>query len=330
MSLKMPDTVLLGTGYEVPEKILTNHDLEKMVETNDQWIQERTGIKERRIASADLTTSELCTRAARKALEDANLKPEDIDVILIGTVTGDALFPSTACYVQEKLGAFNAAAMDLQAACAGFIYVSTVADAFIKSGKAKHVLTIGGEILSRIVDWTDRGTCVLFGDGAGAAIWGAAENSSIGIFDTYMKSDGRLTELLCSYGGGTNYPMQQAIEQNVQFIQMQGQEVFKSAVKAMSEAVNTILERNNLTGDDIDVVIPHQANVRIMKATVRKAKMDMDKVYVNVDRYGNTSAASIPIALAEARQNGAIHAGQRVLLVSFGGGFTWGSLLLQL
>ena len=326
----MPNTVLRGTGFEVPEKILTNRDLEKMVDTNDQWIQERTGIKERRIASADLTTSELCTRAARKALQDANLQPEDIDLILIGTVTGDALFPSTACYVQEKLGAFNAAAMDLQAACAGFLYVSTVADAMISSGKAKYVLAIGGEILSRIVDWNDRSTCVLFGDGAGAAIWGPAENSGKGIIDTYMKSDGRLTELLCSYGGGTNYPMQQAIEQNVQFIQMKGQEVFKSAVKAMSEAVKTILERNNLDGDDIDVVIPHQANVRIMNATVRKTKINMDKVYVNVDRFGNTSAASIPIALAEARQNGAIQAGQRVLLVSFGGGFTWGSLLLQL
>ncbi|KAA3614076.1 MAG: ketoacyl-ACP synthase III [Calditrichaeota bacterium] len=329
--MKTPKTVLLGTGYSVPEKVLTNQDLEKMVDTNDQWIQERTGIKERRIASPELTTSELCTRAARKALHDAGLKPKDIDVILVGTVTGDALFPATACYVQEKLGAVNAAAMDLQAACAGFVYVSTMADALISSGKAKHVLTIGGELLSRIVDWTDRSTCVLFGDGAGAAVWGAAndKNANKGIIDTYMKSDGRLTELLCSYGGGTKIPMKEAVENNQHFIKMQGQEVFKSAVKAMSEAVKSILAKNGLTGEDVDVLIPHQANIRIMNATVRKTKIAEEKVYVNVDRFGNTSAASIPIALAEARETGAIKPGQLILLVSFGGGFTWGSLLLQ-
>ncbi|MCA9733154.1 MAG: ketoacyl-ACP synthase III [Deferribacteres bacterium] len=328
--MKTPKTILLGTGYHVPEKVLTNFDLEKMVDTSDEWIRTRTGIKERRIASPELTTSQLCTFAAQKALKDAGLQPEDIDVILLGTITGDALFPSTACYVQEKLGAVNAAAMDVQAACAGFVYISTLADALISSGKAKHVLAIGGELLSRIVDWTDRNTCVLFGDGAGAAVWSRAPGDSTrGVIDTYLKSDGRLTELLCSYGGGTNTPLAQIVAENRQFITMKGQEVFKAAVNSMSEAVELVLARNNLTGDDIDVLIPHQANIRIMNAVVKKTKIAEEKVYVNVDRFGNTSAASIPIALAEARETGFIKPGQLVLHVSFGGGFTWGALLLR-
>ncbi len=329
MSQNKPGTMFLGSGKAVPERVLTNHDLEKIVDTSDEWIRERTGIERRHIADEGLTTSELCARAGAAALRDAGISAEQLDAILVGTVTGDAKFPSTACYIQDKLGAVNAVAMDLQAACSGFLYVSTFADSLIQTGKAKYVLAIGGELLSRIVDWTDRATCILFGDGAGAAVWGPATGDGRGIIDTFMKSDGRLTDLLHMPGGGTSISMQDAINARMNYIKMQGPEVFKAAVTSMGEAASKILEKNGLTGDDIDLLIPHQANIRIIKATAKRVKMPMDKVFVNVNEFGNTSAASIPIAIDEARKAGRVKEGDLVLLVAFGGGFTWGSMLVR-
>lgn len=329
MSPKKPKSTILGIGMAVPQRVLTNFDLEKMVDTSDEWIRTRTGIERRHIADPTLRTSDLCADAARKAIADAGLEPEDIDMILLATVTGDATFPATACYVQEKIGAFNASAMDVQAACTGFLYTVSLADAMIASGRAKHVLVIGGELLSRIVDWTDRSTCVLFGDGAGAAIIGPPADAARGIIDTYMKSDGRLTELLCMLGGGTTLPLKRAVEEGRIFLTMEGPEVFKAAVTAMGDAAALILERNSLTGEELDLVIPHQANIRIIRATGKRLKVPEEKVFINVNEYGNTSAASIPIALCQARAEGRLKAGDLILLVAFGGGFTWGSALIR-
>lgn len=329
MSQKMPKTMLHGIGRAVPERVLTNQDLEKMVDTTDEWIRTRTGIERRHIADDSLKTSDLCAEAARQAIADAGLTPEDIDVILLSTVTGDACFPSTACYVQQKIGATNAAAMDVQAACSGFLYVSSIADSMIATGKAKYVLAIGGEILSRIVDWTDRSTCVLFGDGAGAAVYGPATENGRGIIDTYMKSDGKLNHLLCMLGGGTGIPWQQAIDERLNFLDMEGPEVFRWAVTLMGDAAARILKRNELTGEDVDLLIPHQANIRIIRATAKRVNLPNEKVYVNVNNFGNTSAASIPIALTEAKANGRVKAGDLIMMVAFGGGFTWGAMLLR-
>ncbi len=320
--------MILGTGRAVPTRVLTNHDLEKMVDTSDEWIRTRTGIERRHIADDRLRNSDLASEAARKALEHAGLSPEDLDVILVGTVTGDATFPATACYVQEKIGAVNAAAMDLQAACSGFLYATAVADGLIASGQARHVLVIGSEILSRITDWTDRSTCVLFGDGAGAAVFGPATDSR-GVIDTFMRSDGRLTHLLCMLGGGTSIPMEVAIQEKLHYLKMEGPEVFKAAVTAMGDAATLILERNGLTGEDVDLLIPHQANIRIIKATAKRLGMPDEKVYINVQEFGNTSAASIPIALSEAEEKGLVKEGSLILMVAFGGGFTWGSALIR-
>ena len=328
MSNKKPKSMILGTGRAVPTRVLTNHDLEKMVDTSDEWIRTRTGIERRHIADDRLRNSDLASEAARKALEHAGLSPEDLDVILVGTVTGDATFPATACYVQEKIGAVNAAAMDLQAACSGFLYATAVADGLIASGQARHVLVIGSEILSRITDWTDRSTCVLFGDGAGAAVFGPATDSR-GVIDTFMRSDGRLTHLLCMLGGGTSIPMEVAIQEKLHYLKMEGPEVFKAAVTAMGDAATLILERNGLTGEDVDLLIPHQANIRIIKATAKRLGMPDEKVYINVQEFGNTSAASIPIALSEAEEKGLVKEGSLILMVAFGGGFTWGSALIR-
>ncbi|RMD95297.1 MAG: ketoacyl-ACP synthase III [Calditrichaeota bacterium] len=320
--------MVLGTGKAVPERILTNHDLEKMVDTSDEWIRTRTGIERRHIANDHTRTSELASTAAQAALADAGLSAEEIDVILVGTVTGDATFPATACYVQEKIGAVNAAAMDLQAACSGFLYGTAMADSLITAGKAKHVLVIGAELLSRITDWTDRSTCVLFGDGAGAAVFGPAQDSR-GVIDTFMKSDGRLTHLLYMIGGGSSVPMEIALQERLNYLKMEGPEVFKAAVTAMGDAAAHILERNGMTGEDIDLLIPHQANIRIIRATAKRLKMPEEKVYINVNEFGNTSAASIPIAITEAREKGLLKPGDTALLVAFGGGLTWSSVIIR-
>lgn len=325
---KKPNAMILGTGRAVPKRVLTNADLEKMVDTTDEWIRERTGIERRFIADENDTTSALCAAAGRAALAAAQLPAEKVDAIIIATVTGDVTFPSTACYVQEILGATNAAAFDISAACTGFIYGLSLADSLIASGKAQHVLVIGGEILTRITDWTDRSTCVLFGDAAGAAVIGPSDGQR-GIVDTFMKSDGRLTHLLNMPGGGTKVPPDVAIAEKMMFLRMEGREVFKYAVTAMGEAAEHIMAKNNLTGDDIKLLIPHQANMRIINATAKRVGMPLEKVYVNVQEYGNTSAASIPIAMNEALGNGRLQPGDRCLIVAFGGGFTWGSAIIQ-
>ncbi|MCI0690584.1 ketoacyl-ACP synthase III [candidate division KSB1 bacterium] len=320
--------MILGTGRAVPKRVLTNFDLEKMVDTTDEWIKERTGIERRYIADEKDTTSALCADAGRAALQAAQLPAEKVDAIILGTVTGDVTFPATACYVQEMLGAENAAAFDIAAACTGFLYGLMMADSLIASGKAQHVLVIGGEILTRITDWTDRATCVLFGDAAGAAVVGPSDGKR-GIIDTFIKSDGRLTHLLCMPGGGTKVPPDVALAEKMMFLRMEGREVFKYAVTAMGDAAEHILAKNNLTGDDVDLLIPHQANMRIINATAKRVGLPLEKVYINVQDYGNTSAASIPIAMNEALEKGRLKSGDCCLMVAFGGGFTWGSALVQ-
>lgn len=325
---KMPKSMVLGTGRATPERVLTNADLEKIVDTTDEWIRERTGIERRYIASPEDRNSKIAARACQKALAAANLSAEQIDLMVLGTVTGDVVFPSTACYVQELIGAKNAAALDVSAACSGFIYGLSLADSFIASGKAQYALVVGSELLSRITDWTDRSTCVLFGDGAGAVVLGPA-NGERGVIDTYVKSDGRLTHLLCMPGGGTNMPLEIAIAERKNFLYMEGREVFKHAVTAMAEASEHILKQNDLSGAQVDVLIPHQANMRIISATAKRLGVPMEKVYLNLQDYGNTSAASIPIAINEAMEKGSLKAGDLCLMVAFGGGFTWGSALVR-
>jgi 3-oxoacyl-[acyl-carrier-protein] synthase-3 len=321
--------MITGTGFAVPDKIMTNKDFEKIVETSDEWITERTGMKERRIGEPGTVTSDLCAEAAKKAMAEANLAPEDIDVIIIGTVTGDEHFPSAACYVQDKLGATNAAAFDVSAACSGFLYAVTIADNFIASGSHKNILVIGGEMLSRITDYSDRRTCVLFGDGAGAAIVQPSDGKR-GIIKTYIGSDGHLADLLHMPGGGSKHPTtEETVKERLHYIKMEGPEVFKAAVKTMGGAAVHVLKEAGMTSKDLDMLIPHQANIRIINATAKRIRLPLEKVFVNVQKYGNTSAASIPIALAEAREQGQLESGNTCLMVAFGGGFTYGAVLAK-
>ncbi len=322
-------SMIRGIGAAVPERILTNADLAKIVDTSDQWIQERTGMKVRHIVDDKVQNSDLSAQAAKKALDDAQMTAEEIDTIIVATVTGDVTFPATACYVQEKIGAVNAAAFDISAACSGFLFGLSIADGFIASGKSKNVLIIGCEVLSRILDWKDRTTCILFGDAAGAAVVGLANGDGRGVLGTFIKTDGRLAQLLWMPGGGTRFPAEVALSENLNNIKMKGQEVFKAAVTAMGDAAVHILGKTGLTPDEIDLLIPHQANIRIINATARRLKMPIEKVFVNVQDYGNTSSASIPLALAEARQKGILKEGDVCLMVTFGGGFTWGSAAVR-
>lgn len=312
----------MGTGSYLPEKILSNHDLEKMVETSDQWIQERTGIKKRHIVADDETTTDLAFNAAVKAIEAAGIDNAQIDLIIVATTTPTRIFPSTAALVQERLGISGCPAFDIQAVCTGFVYALTVADKFIKSGTAKNALVIGAESLSRIVDWTDRNTCVLFGDGAGAVVLQASEET--GILSTHIHSDGKYNALLSVPTGPGS-----AGSEAKPFIEMQGNDVFKIAVRTLSSIADETLAANNLTKKDIDWLIPHQANIRIIAATARKLSIPMDRVVVTVDEHGNTSAASIPLALDVAVRDGRIQRDETLLLEAFGGGFTWGSALLN-
>ena len=322
--------VITGTGSFTPEKVLTNADLEKMVETTDEWITARSGIKERRIADKETAASDLSFEATKKAMEEAKIKPEELDLILIGTVTPDYLLPSTACILQDKLGAKNAAVMDIVAACSGFLYGLSVAQAFIYSGKYKTILVIGVEVLSKITNWNDRNTCVLFGDGAGAAIVQRTQENNKGILATYLCGDGSLANLLHIPVGGTRTPLtKENIDKGDQYIKMEGNEVFKSAVRSMGDAATRALKEANISAEQIDLLIPHQANIRIIEATAKRLKLPMEKVFVNIDKYGNTSAASIPIALDEARKSGRIKPGDITLLVAFGAGFTWGLAVIR-
>ena len=327
---KTPKSMIVGTGTGIPEKVLTNKDFEKIVDTSDEWITSRTGMKVRHIAEDGQLTSDICAEAGQNALNDAGLTAKDLDTIIVATITGDVGFPSTACFVQEKLGAVNAAAMDIGAACSGFIYALDLADSMIAAGKAENVLIIGAETLSRITDYTDRATCVLFGDGAGAAVMRPAVDNR-GVLGTFIKSDGRLHHLLYMPGLGTKYPPSvDTINQRYHYIKMAGREVFKYAVTAMGEAAEKIIDIAGIESKDIDLLIPHQANLRIIDATARRIKIPSERVYVNIEKYGNTSAASIPIAFAEARQEGRLKEGDLVVFVAFGAGFTWGSAAIRL
>ncbi|MGC9336988.1 MAG: beta-ketoacyl-ACP synthase III [Candidatus Cloacimonadia bacterium] len=320
-----------GISMAVPEKILTNADLEKMVDTSDEWIRTRTGMVERRIVDKDTASSDTAYQAVKKLLEKVSIKPKDIDMIIVGTVTPDHNFPSTACILQKRLGIHNIPAFDVSAGCTGFIYAMTIAKQFIENNFAKNVLIVGVETLSKILNWEDRSTCVLFGDGAGAAIMTQAKRSDLSdIIDAYLAADGRYGDLLRLPAGGSRYPAtEETVNNKLHTVHMEGNKIFKAAVKAMGDAAVTILRCNGLTSDDLDWFIPHQANIRIIEATAKRIKLPKSKVIVNIEKYGNTSAASIPIAFAEAVEEGKIRRGDLVLLDAFGAGFTWGSALLR-
>ena len=315
---------IIGTGSYLPEKILTNQDLESMVDTSDEWIQERTGIRERHIAAEGETTADLGVIAARRAMEMAGKNKDDIDLIIVATTTPDKVFPSTACLIQKRLEIHGCAAFDVQAVCTGFVYALAVADKFIKTGSAKTALVIGTETLSRIVDWTDRSTCVLFADGGGAVVVEASDEP--GILSTHLHADGSYEHLLhVPRGISEGY---QLLKQGEAYIFMKGNEVFKMAVNTLGRIADETLTANNFDKSQIDWLVPHQANTRIIQATARKLKLPMDRVVVTVDTHGNTSAASVPLALDTAVRDGRIKKGESIILEAFGGGFTWGSALL--
>ena len=325
----MKRATILGTGSAVPAKGLTNFDLERLVDTTDEWITTRTGISERRIASEGEYTSTFATLAAERAMAMAGITAEELDLIIVATITPDFPFPATACLVQHNLKATRAAAFDISAACSGFLYGLSIVEKMIATGSASKVLLIGAEVLSRITDWTDRNTCCLFGDGAGAVVIGSGEGET-GILSTHIHSDGSYWELLHQPGVGNRNPaVQQTLDNRLVFLQMQGNEVFKLAVRAMEEAAHEALQANGLGIDDLDLLIPHQANRRIIDAIGRRLGLSEDRVFVNLQRYGNTSAASIPIALDEANRTGRIKDGNLVLFDAFGGGLTWASALVR-
>ncbi len=320
-----PRIGIVGIGAAAPEALLTNADLEKMVDTSDEWIVERTGIRTRHISDAETTTSVLAIRAARKAMAEAGVEAEEIDVIIVGTATPDMLFPSTACLIQAEIGAVNATGFDLAAACSGFIYGLSVVAGMIRAGTCRTALVIGAETLTKITDFEDRGTCVLFGDGAGAAIVRTVEGDR-GLLAIRTRSDGTLGDMLKLPAGGSLHPTtRETVDARMHFIKMNGNNVFKSAVRSMARIAGQAIEDAGMTPDDIDLFIPHQANLRIIEATGKKLGIPSEKVYVNVDRWGNTSAASIPIAIDEARSNGVLKEGMTIAAVAFGAGFTFGS-----
>ncbi len=320
---------ITGTGSYVPVKTLTNADLEKTLDTTEEWIQTRTGIRERRIAAEGELTSDLATKAAERALEMAGVAAEEIDYLVVGTITGDYPWPATACVVQKNLKAMNAAAFDVSAACSGFVYALDAAVKQLEVGSAKKALVIGAEVLSRHIDWEDRNTCVLFGDGAGAVVLEAQDGEN-GILSSHLHADGSYLELLYQPGFSTRYPAsEEGLRDRLQYLKMQGNEVFKVAVRCLTEVALEALEANGLKAKDVDLFIPHQANRRILEATAKRVGFNEDQVFINVDRYGNTSGATIPIALDEANRAGRVKEGDLLLFDAFGGGFTWGAVLLR-
>ena len=323
--MAQPYARIVGTGSYLPDNIVTNADLEKQVETSDEWIRERTGIRQRHIALSGQTTGDLAFEAATRALEAAGVAASEIDLIVLGTTTPDAIFPSTACLLQHRLGANGCPAFDVNAACSGFVYALGVADKFIRSGAAKTALVVGAETLSRMIDWTDRGTCVLFGDGAGAVVLKADDTP--GILSTHLHADGGYEHLLYN-PVGVSRGFKDEPNHGVK-VHMTGNEVFKVAVKTLDAVVDETLDANGLSRSDLDWLIPHQANLRIISATAKRLQMSMDRVVVTVDRHGNTSAASVPLALDEAIRSGRAQRGELLLLEAFGGGFTWGSALIR-
>ncbi len=320
---------ITGTGSFAPKKIITNQDLEKLVDTSDEWITERTGIKERRIAEKGQNTSDLAYEAGKKALKAAGLTAQELDLILVATMTPDTILPSMGCVLQDKLGAKNAAAFDIAAACSGFIYGLSIADAFIKAGAYKNILLVGAEVLSRFTDWEDRTTCVLFGDGAGAVVI-QRHAGKHGILSTHLHSDGSLGDLLHVPAGGAKHPASHdTIRKRMHFIKMKGNETFKAAVRALEGVVQEALEHNKVKPEEIDLLVPHQANLRIIQAMAQRLNMPMEKVVLTLPKYGNTSAASIPMALDEAVRDGRVKENHLLLFEAFGGGLTWASALVR-
>lgn len=322
---------IIGTGYAVPENKLTNEQLEQMVDTNSQWIVERTGIKERRIGEKSLTTSDLCTRAAELALKQAGIKAEQLDLIIVATVSPDMVFPATACIVQEHLGAWNAAAFDLEAGCSGFIYDLAVAEKFLLAPDSRYnyVLVIGGDMLSRITDYEDRNTCILFGDAAGAAVL-ARGSEKAGILETCIGAEGRGAGFMCIPAGGARQPASiETVQQRLHYMKMEGREVFKFATKVIPEVGNELLSRAGLKYEDVDYFVPHQANIRIIKTAMKHMDLPEEKALIYIDRFGNTSAASIPVALAVAEEEGRLKSGDLILCIGFGAGLTYGGSLIR-
>ncbi|MSU01492.1 beta-ketoacyl-ACP synthase III [Tissierella pigra] len=318
-----------GVGSYVPERVVTNDALSKIVDTSNEWIVERTGIEERRIADDDTATSDLGTLAAKRALEDAKLQPEDIDLIIVATVTADHAFPSTACIIQKNIGAMKAAAFDINVGCSGFVYGLSIGESFIKSGTYEKVLVIGAEALSKIVDWQDRNTCVLFGDGAGACVLEKCEEG-FGILSSELGSDGTNGQVLSQPAGGSRLPTSiETLEDRLHYVKMDGKEVFKFAVRVMEKTSMNALEKADLNLADLDFLVPHQANMRIIDAAAKKLKLEKDKICINLNKYGNMSSASIPVALDEAVKNKKIKNGDNILLVAFGAGLTWASMTIK-
>ena len=323
------NAVITGWGFYAPSRVMTNHDLEKLVDTSDEWISSRTGIRERRFASDGETTSSMSVRAARAALERAHLRPQDVQMVIVGTCSPDYIFPATACMVQSEIGATRAGAFDVEAACTSFVSALAIARGMIVSGAIQNALIIGAETLSRFLNFKDRTTCVLFGDGAGAAVL-EGSNASVGIESVVLHSEGSKGDLLMIQAGGAKIPATaQTLELGQHYITMQGGEVFKLAVKSMADAAEEALREAGLGLDDIALMIPHQANVRIIEGVAKRLHFPMERVFVNIQRYGNTSAAAIPIAICEAEATGRLRRGDKVLLVAFGGGFTWGASVLE-
>lgn len=323
--------IVAGTGAYLPEKVLTNQDLEKSLDTSDEWIIERTGIRERRIAAKDESASTMAAQAGKQAMEAAGVGPDDLNIIIVCTSSPDVLFPSTACFVQKELQATKSAAYDISAVCSGFIYGLSIAEQYLKSGRYENVLLIGSEVNSRIVDWSDRSTCILFGDGAGAVLLKRVEyESPIGILSTHIYSDGSLSDLICVPGGiGKTGVNSEDLDNKKYFINMSGNATFKVAVKRMTEVIREALKFNGLEIGDVDNLVPHQANERIVNAVAERLKFPQEKVFMNIQKYGNTSGASIPIGINEARRNGSIEAGSTTVLGAVGAGLTWGSAVIK-
>jgi 3-oxoacyl-[acyl-carrier-protein] synthase-3 len=320
---------ITGTGSYVPEKILDNFDLAEKVDTSDEWITERTGIKQRRIVKSGQNNSDLCLKASKRALQASGIKPREIDMIIVATMSGDMPMPSTAAILQNKLGAKNAAAFDINAACSSFLYGLSVADNFIKTGASRKLLLVGAEVNSRFLDWKDRTTCVLFGDGAGAVVL-EPTNGKRGILSTHLHTDGNLWDFICLPGGGSQYPPSpKTIKNGMHFIKMKGNETFKVAVRTLEKLAVDTLEENKVKPSELAMLIPHQANLRIISATAKRLKLPMNRVAVNLDKYGNTSSASIPMALDEVVRDGRIKKGDYILLEAFGSGLTWASALIK-
>ncbi|MES2201426.1 MAG: beta-ketoacyl-ACP synthase III [candidate division FCPU426 bacterium] len=324
-----PLAAILGTGHYVPSRVMTNADLEKIVETSDEWIRSRTGIRERRIAAADEHVSDMATYAGKAALESAGIQASELDLIILATLTPDYTWPAAACLVQRKLGAFRASAFDISAACSGFVYGISLAQAMVAAGTAKNILVIGAEKLSAVVDWKDRNTCVLFGDGAGAVVVGPNQGRGA-ILSTHLGTDGTAVELLYQPGGGTVCPVSpESLAERKHFLHMNGKEVYKFAVKVMGEAAELAMAKAGLKSEDISLFIPHQANIRIIEAAAKRLELPMEKVFINLDKYGNTSAASVGIALDEAQAAGRLKRGDKTVLVAFGAGLTWASAVIE-